>query len=445
MTKAVLIHQVRIVNEGKIEEKDLLIEGDRITHIGSYRPAFNYEEIDGKGHFLIPGIIDDQVHFRQPGLTYKADIGSESRAGVAGGVTSFMEMPNTIPAATTLDLVEQKFDLAANESFCNYSFYLGASDHNLDEIKKVDPAIYAGVKIFMGSSTGDLFVQDERALERIFQESPTLIATHCEDEMMYRQKLEEYKIKYGDGIPAHCHEYIRSTEGCLTSSTKAVGLARRFGSRLHILHISTEEELVLFSNLIPLDQKKITSEVCVHHLYFDQEDYKELHNKIKCNPSIKASRHRKALWKALMDNRLDIVATDHAPHTLEEKTGGYLQSASGLPLIQHSLQIMLDFYHQGVISLENIVEKMCHSPAICFQVKDRGFIREGYYADLCLLDADDLQLVLKENLYYKCGWSPLENRQFRGKVKATWVNGELIYQEGKFKGPGFGRRLIFDR
>jgi len=445
MPKAVLIHQVRLVNEGKIEDTDLLIEGDRISHIGSYRPEYKYEEVDGKGLFLIPGIIDDQVHFRQPGLTHKADIGSESRAGVAGGVTSFMEMPNTIPAATTLDLLEQKFELATRESFCNYSFYLGASDYNLDEIKKLNPAIYAGVKIFMGSSTGDLLVQNDHSLEMIFQESPSLIATHCEDEGMYRQKLEEYKIKFCDDIPAHCHEYIRSAEGCLASSSKAVGLARRFGSRLHILHISTEEELDLFSNLIPLDQKRITSEVCVHHLYFDQEDYKDLQNKIKCNPSIKSSRHRKALLKALLDNRLDIIATDHAPHTLEEKTRGYLQAASGLPLIQHSLQIMLDFYHQGLITLENIVEKMCHSPAICFQVKERGFIREGYYADLCLVDADDLQLVSKDNIYYKCGWSPLENRQFRGKAKATWVNGELIYHDGKFKGPGFGHRLGFNR
>ena len=273
MPKAVLIHQVRLVNEGKIEDTDLLIEGDRISHIGSYRPEYKYEEVDGKGLFLIPGIIDDQVHFRQPGLTHKADIGSESRAGVAGGVTSFMEMLNTIPAATTLDLLEQKFELATRESFCNYSFYLGASDYNLDEIKKLNPAIYAGVKIFMGSSTGDLLVQNDHSLEIIFQESPSLIATHCEDEGMYRQKLEEYKIKFCDDIPAHCHEYIRSAEGCLASSSKAVGLARRFGSRLHILHISTEEELDLFSNLIPLDQKRITSEVCVHHLYFDQEDH----------------------------------------------------------------------------------------------------------------------------------------------------------------------------
>lgn len=445
MPKALLIHQARIVNDGKIEENDVLIEGDRISRIGSNRPQFKYEEFDAQGRFLMPGIIDDQVHFREPGLTYKADIGSESRAGVAGGVTSFMEMPNTIPAATTLDLLEQKFDLARNESFCNYSFYLGASDHNLEEIKKVDPYRYAGIKIFMGSSTGDLLVQDEGALEKIFRESPTLIATHCEDERMYRHKLEEYKVKYGEEIPAHCHEFIRSAEGCLTSSTKAVGLAQQFGSRLHILHISTEEELTLFSNLIPLEQKKITAEVCVHHLFFDQGDYATLNNKIKCNPSIKAGHHRKALWNALMDNRLDIIATDHAPHTLQEKTGGYLQAASGLPLIQHSLQIMLDFYHHGLISLESIVEKMCHSPARCFQVMDRGYIREGYFADLCLVDTEEQQLISKENIYYKCGWSPLENRSFRGRVKTTWVNGNMVFQDGKFFGSGYGHRLSFNR
>lgn len=445
MSKAVLIHHARIINEGKIEENDLLIKDGRIERIGTYRPPYLYEELDARGLFLIPGIIDDQVHFRQPGLTYKADIGSESRACLAGGVTSFMEMPNTIPAATTLDLVEQKFQLAATESYGNYSFYLGASDHNLDEIKKISPQQYAGVKIFMGSSTGDLLVQDEQALEAIFQYSPTLIATHCEDEPMYRQKLEEYKIKYCDDIPASCHEFIRSAEGCLKSSSKAVGLARRFNSRLHILHLSTEEELVLFSNLIPLNQKRITAEVCVHHLYFDSSDYQELNNKIKCNPSIKDGRHRRALFSALKDDRLDIIATDHAPHTLEEKSGGYLQSASGLPLVQHSLQIMLDFYHQGMISLEMIVDKMCHAPAVCFQVEERGFIREGYFADLCLLDTDDLQLVLKDNIYYKCGWSPLENRQFRGIVKSTWVNGELVFNEGNFKGPGSGQRLRFNR
>jgi len=445
MSKALLIHQARIINEGKIEENDLLISGERIEHIGPGRPPYPFDEIDAKGLYLIPGIIDDQVHFRQPGLTYKADIGSESRAGVAGGVTSFMEMPNTIPAATSIELLNQKFELASKESYCNYSFYLGASDHNIEEIKNVDPLKHAGVKIFMGSSTGDLLVQDERALELIFKESPTLIATHCEDEKMYRQKLEEYKVNFCDEIPAHCHEFIRSAEGCLASSTRAVGLASRYGSRLHILHISTEEELALFTNEIPLDQKRITAEVCVHHLYFDSTDYRELSNKIKCNPSIKESRHRKALLSAVKDHRLDIIATDHAPHTLQEKIGGYFQSASGLPLIQHSLQIMLSFYHQGLISLEEIVNKMCHHPAICFQVKERGFIREGYFADLCLVDTEDINLVLKENIYYKCGWSPLENRQFRGRVFATWVNGERVYENGIFKGPGSGHPLLFTR
>lgn len=445
MTKATLIHNARLVNEGKTIVQDVLISAGRIEHIGPERRHSNAEEIDAGGMVLMPGIIDDQVHFREPGLTHKADIASESRAGLAGGVTSFMEMPNTVPHATTQDLLEEKYAIASKQAYSNYSFYLGATDLNLDEIKRVDSRWVCGVKIFMGSSTGDLLVANDRALEGIFRESPILIATHCEDETMYRQKQEEYRVNFCDEIPASAHEFIRSAEGCLASSSKAVHLARQFGSRLHILHISTLDELPLFTSDLPLDQKKITAEVCVHHLFLDSSQYATLHNKIKCNPSIKHARHREALMKALRDGRLDVVATDHAPHSLPEKTGSYLQSASGLPLIQHSLQIMLTLHHDGLISLEEIVTKMCHHPAVCFKVKDRGFIREGYHADLVLVNPDERVLVTRENVFYKCGWSPLENFQLRGEILSTWVNGSLAYHRGTFNPVKTAQRLEFER
>lgn len=445
MAKLTLIHNARLVNEGKIQEQDVLISAGRIEHIGPERKHLAAEEIDAGGMVLMPGIIDDQVHFREPGLTHKADIASESRAGLAGGVTSFMEMPNTVPHATTREVLEKKYGIASEQAFSNYSFYLGATDQNLEEIKRVDPKRVCGIKIFMGSSTGDLLVADDRALEGIFRESRTLIATHCEDETMFRQKQEEYRVKFCDEIPASAHEFIRSAEGCLASSSKAVNLAQQYGSRLHILHISTLDELALFNNDLPLEQKKITAEVCVHHLFFDSAQYASLHNKIKCNPSIKHARHREALRKALRDGRLDVVATDHAPHTLSEKTGSYLQSASGLPLVQHSLQIMLTLHHEGEIPLEEIVTKMCHHPAICFKVKDRGFIREGYHADLVLVNPDERVLVTRENILYKCGWSPLENYQLRGEILATWVNGNLAYNRGVFNPVKTVQRLEFDR
>lgn len=441
----IVIRGAKIINEEKIHQLDVYIKHGRIEKIGSISPSERVREINADDLYLMPGIIDDQVHFRDPGLIHKADIGSESKAAVAGGVTSFMEMPNTKPVASTIDLLEEKYNIAHRSSYANYSFYLGATEHNIDEVKRIDPAKNAGVKIFMGSSTGDLLVDDDRALENIFAESPCLIATHCEDEALFRKHLEEYKIKFCDEIPAYCHEYIRSAEGCLMSSTKAVGLATRFGSRLHILHISTLDEISLFRNDIPLKEKKITSEVCVHHLYFDSEDYAELGNKIKCNPSIKAPENRKALMKALLEDKLDVIATDHAPHLLVEKIGSYLNAASGLPLIQQSLQIMLGFYHEDTISLETIVRKMCHAPADCFNVKERGYIREGYFADLVLFDPNELSLLQNESLLYKCGWSPLEDFQLRGWVHSTYVNGYPIYDHGRFTSFKAGSRLEYLR
>ncbi len=441
----IVIKGAKIINEGKILEQDLYIKQGRIEKIGSLSSPERVREINADGLYLMPGIIDDQVHFREPGFIHKADIASESKAAVAGGVTSFMEMPNTRPVASTIDLLEEKYNIAHRSSYANYSFYLGATEHNLDEIIKLDPARNAGVKIFMGSSTGDLLVDNDEALEKIFDRAPCLIATHCEDELLYKKRLEEYKIKFCDEIPAYCHEYIRSAEGCLLSSSKAVGLAKKFGSRLHILHISTLDEIQLFRNDIPLKDKKITSEVCVHHLYFDSDDYAELGNKIKCNPSIKAPENRKALLKALLEDKLDVLATDHAPHLLVEKIGSYLNAASGLPLVQQSLQIMLGFYHEDLISLENIIRKMCHAPADCFNVKERGYIREGYFADLVLFDPNELTTLQKEDLLYKCGWSPLENFQLRGWVHSTFVNGYPIYDHGRFTSFKAGCRLEYLR
>lgn len=445
MNDNTLILGAKVINEGSIQETDVLIRKGRIVRIGSERSQEKVTEVNAEGLYLMPGIIDDQVHFREPGYTHKADISSESRAAIAGGVTSFMEMPNTKPVASTLELLENKYEIASKSSFANYTFYLGATENNLDEIKKIDVKNICGVKIFMGSSTGNLLVDNQIALENIFRESPCLIATHCEDEHLFKKRLEEYKVKFCDHIPAYCHEYIRSAEGCLLSSGRAVALAKKHHSRLHVLHITTADELKLFNNDIPLKEKKITSEVCVHHLYFDSEDYEELGNKIKCNPSIKAGKNREALMKGLLDDRLDIIATDHAPHLLSEKLGNYLDAASGLPLIQHSLQIMLGFYHENLISLEEIVRKMCHAPAMGFNIKDRGYIREGYFADLALFDPNELSIVSKENILYKCGWSPLENFQMRGWVHSTYVNGYPIFDRGRFNTFNPGMRLEFER
>ncbi|MEO1652824.1 MAG: dihydroorotase, partial [Bacteroidota bacterium] len=401
--------------------------------------------IDAQGKYVIPGIIDDQVHFREPGLTHKAEIYTEAKAAVSGGVTSFMEMPNTKPASLTRTLLEEKYQKASEASLANYSFYMGVSNDNAEEAVKVDPKQVCGLKVFMGSSTGNMLVDDEQTLNNVFSKSPILIATHCEDEGIIRENMKSYREKYGEEMPIRFHPKVRSVEACLKSSSLAVALAKKHKSRLHVLHITTEEELDLFTNLTPLEKKRITSEVCVHHLYFDAEQYDELGNQIKCNPAIKVSRHRDALWKALMDNRLDIIATDHAPHTWEEKNKNYWEAPSGLPLVQHSLYIMLEFYRQGKISLAKIIEKMCHAPAICFQLEKRGFIREGYWADLVLLDLGQEYQVTPKNILHKCAWSPFLNHKFPGLVTHTFVSGHLAYHKGNFDESKMGMRLAFDR
>lgn len=439
-----LIKNAKIINEGIIKEGDLLIVGDRIEKIASSISENLAKVLDVKGQYLIPGIIDDQVHFREPGLTQKATIHTESRAAVAGGVTSYMEMPNTKPPAFTIDRLEEKYTIAQQSSLANYSFFMGTSNDNLEEIKKIDPEKICGVKIFMGSSTGNLLVDDEKVLEKIFSEIPFLIATHCEDEQTILRNLERAKTEFGNQIPFEQHPIIRSEEACFLSSSYAVSLAKKHQTRLHILHISTGRELALFTNDIPLEKKRITAEVCVHHLYFNELDYAELGSLIKCNPAIKTKEDQDALLAGLLDNRLDIIATDHAPHTWEEKQNLYLNAPSGLPLIQHPLNLMLSFYHRQKISLEKIVEKMCHAPAICFRIRERGFLREGYYADLAVVDIEKDWVLKKEDLEYKCGWSPLEGRTFKGVVTHTFVNGNLVYNQGNFDEQIKGQRLSFN-
>lgn len=427
---SVIIRNAKIVNEGKIEEGDVKIIGGRFDRIGAIHQTGSIPEVDFEGDFLIPGIIDDQVHFRQPGLTHKADIRTESMAAAAGGVTTFMEMPNTVPPATTLELLEDKYRIAEETSIVNYSFFLGASNDNLDVIMKADYSRICGVKIFMGSSTGDLLVDNDTALDNIFKNCPALIATHCEDEATIRHNLEEYNAKYGFRLDASFHPSIRSAEGCYLSSSKAVNLAKKYSSRLHILHISTARETKLFGNDLPLKDKRITAEACVHHLYFSDRDYARLGNKIKCNPAIKTQEDRDAIFQALKSGKLDVVATDHAPHTVEEKNQPYLKAPSGLPLVQHSLNIMLGFVRSGRATLEEVVHWMCHAPAICFRIKERGYIREGYHADFVRLNLDENTNVDEESLFYKCGWSPLEGESLPGKVISTWVNGVRVYDEG---------------
>lgn len=442
--KKTLIKNAKIINEGIITEGDVLIVGERIEKIASSISDLQAKIVDINGQILIPGIIDDQVHFREPGLTHKASIYTESKAAIAGGVTSFMEMPNTKPPAFTIERLEEKYAIARQNSLANYSFFMGTSNDNLEEIKKVDAEQICGVKIFMGSSTGNLLVDDERVLEKIFCEIPFLIATHCEDEQTILRNLNLAKNKFGDQIPFEQHPIIRSEEACYLSSSYAVGLAKKHKTRLHILHISTERELELFTNDIPLESKRITSEVCVHHLSFNETDYAQLGSLIKCNPAIKTKADQNALLKGLLDDRLDIIATDHAPHTWEEKQNKYLNAPSGLPLIQHPLILMLSFYHQRKISLEKIVEKMCHAPSICFKIRDRGFLREGYYADLTVVDLHREWKVKKENLHYKCGWSPLEGKTFRGEVTHTFINGHMVYNNGAFDESRKGHRLLFN-
>lgn len=440
--KNLVIKNGIIVNRGAKTEGDLLIENGRITRVGGIINVPNAEEIDAEGKTVIPGIIDDQVHFREPGLTHKADIYSESRAAAAGGVTTFMEMPNTVPNAVTLEELEKKYAIAARNSFVNYSFFLGATNDNAEEVKKADPAHICGIKIFMGSSTGNMLVDNTAALEQIFSQSPMLIATHCEDEETIRRNLFAFKEEYGDELTAKYHPLIRNTEACYKSSQFAISLAKKFNSRLHILHISTAKEIDLFTNSIPLSEKKITAEACVHHMFFNSDDYEKLGNLIKCNPAIKTEEDRLAIVEGVKSGKLDIIATDHAPHTWEEKSQKYLDAPSGLPLVQHSLQMMLT---KQAFSIESVVDKMCHAPAICFQVKDRGFLDEGYFADLVIVDPMADFLVNKENIYYKCGWSPLEGMTLKGRIDTTLVNGEIVFQKGRFSQPGLGQRLTFAR
>ncbi len=441
----ILIRNARLVNRGQIHEADLLIKNGRIAKIAPSISENAHLELDAAGHYVIPGIIDDQVHFREPGLTHKATIASESRAAVAGGVTSFMEMPNVNPPSVTQDLLEEKYQIAARTSLANYSFYMGTTNDNFEEVLRTDPRRVCGVKIFMGSSTGDMLVDHAGALERLFANSPTLIATHCEDEATVRRNLARYKNEFGEGLTTAFHPLIRDAEACLLSSSLAINLAKKHVTRLHVLHISTKDELALFDNAIALEKKKITAEVCVHHLWFSAEDYAESGNQIKCNPAIKSREHRDALLPALLDDRLDVVATDHAPHTWEEKSQPYLQAPSGLPLVQHSLNVMLEFYHRGEISLEKIVEKMCHAPAVAFQVQERGFLDEGCWADLAIVDVHHAATVLPGNIFYKCAWSPFKGKTFRSKVLSTIVSGHLAWHQGRFLENKMGERLSFAR
>ncbi len=442
-----IIKNASIVNEGKIIEGDLLISKDRIEKIGGdISIKARAEEIDGTGMHVLPGVIDDQVHFREPGLTHKANLYTEAKAAVAGGTTSYMEMPNTSPAAITVDLLEQKYSRAAECSLANYSFFMGTSNDNLEEILKVNKKKHevCGVKIFMGSSTGNLLVNNTLQLEKVFGGSELLIATHCEEETLFTENLKQLKAT-GKKLTAADHPIIRNDEVCFESSFKAIQFAKRNNSRLHILHISTERELQLFTNMIPLKDKRITAEVCVHHLHFTSDDYDRLGNQIKCNPAIKAPHNKEALWKALLDDRLDIIATDHAPHTWEEKQEDYEHAHAGLPLVQHSLQLMLHYVKEGRISLPKVVEKMSHAVADCFQIQDRGYIREGYMADLVMVNLNKPYTVNKQNILYKCGWSPMEGMTFPATIEKTFVNGHMVYGNGVFDESKWGARLKFSR
>ena len=440
-----LINNITIVNEGKVSTSDLLVKNGRIEKIGTnIRTDFAVTEINGEGKHLLPGAIDDQVHFREPGLTHKATIYTEARAAVAGGVTSFMEMPNTVPPAFTQDLLEQKYVIGSQSSLANYSFYMGTSNDNAEEAlrtneKKKD---ICGIKIFMGSSTGNLLVDNYLTLDRLFRESEVLIATHCEDEKIIRQNLELIRRENRELVAAD-HPRIRDAEACFESSLTAIQFAQKHNSRLHIFHLSTEKEMQLLGNMLPLEEKRITAEVCVHHLHFTSEDYATLGNRIKCNPAIKAPNNREALWKGLLEDRLDLIATDHAPHTSEEKKGSYEQAHAGLPLVQHSLLLMLHYVKEGRISLEKVVEKMSHAVATCFRIAERGYIREGYFADLVIVDLNKPSRVTPENILYKCGWSPLEGFEFPATVTHTFVNGHLVYGNGAFDESQWGQRLRF--
>lgn len=445
----ILIHRADIVNEGRKYRGSVLIEKDRIKAIYTSNDEFDIPEgtdiIEADGRLLLPGIIDEHVHFREPGLTHKGDINSESRAAVAGGITSFMEMPNTMPQTVSLEALAGKQQLAAEKSLCNYSFYLGSTNDNIEEIKKADPETTCGVKLFMGSSTGNMHVDNTDSLRRIFAESPLPLFCHCEDDATIQENLAAYRKRMGNKIPVEYHPAIRSREACLKSSSLAVSLAEEFNTRLHILHLSTADEMKLFDNSVPLEQKKISAEVCVHHLWFDDSSYPLKGNYIKWNPAIKTAFDRKALMEGILNDSIDIIATDHAPHTREEKQKAYIEAPSGGPMVQHSLLLMLELAKQGIISIEKIVEKMCHNPAILFGINKRGFIREGYKADLCLVNPDNEWTANSDNILYKCAWSPLEGQAFSSTVEKTFVNGELAYDRGWINETLRGELLRFKR
>ncbi|MXN92136.1 dihydroorotase [Flavobacterium sp. Sd200] len=443
----ILIKNAKIVNEGKIFEGDLFIEDKFIKEIGEKISPKTGDcvIIDAEGSFLIPGAIDDQVHFREPGLTHKGTIETESRAAVAGGITSFIEQPNTVPNAITQELLEDKYQRAAETSYANYSFMMGGTNDNLEEVLKTNPKNVAGIKLFLGSSTGNMLVDNPEVIEKIFSSTKMLIAVHCEDEATIKHNLAEYKEKYGDDIPVKFHPLIRSAEACYISSSRAIELAKKTGARLHVFHVSTAKETDLFTNKIPLEDKQITAEVCVHHLWFTDADYDKKGALIKWNPAVKTAADKDALWKALLDDRIDVIATDHAPHTLEEKKNPYTSSPSGGPLVQHAVVAMFEAYHQKKISVEKIVEKMAHNPAKIFKIEKRGFIREGYYADLVIVNPGLPWNVKKENILYKCGWSPFEGVNFKSRISHTFVNGQLVYNNFKVKNIRCGERLLFDR
>ena len=438
----ILIKNARIVNEGETFESDLLIKNRRIHKLSTTISAKNYKIIDLNGNYLMPGVIDDQVHFREPGLTHKANIFSESRAAVAGGITSFMEMPNTNPPVLSQELLQQKFDIAKHNSLANYSFFMGVSNTNINEVLKTDFGRVPGLKIFMGSSTGNMLVDDFTVLNNIFSNVEGLIAVHCEDENTIKENIIKYKTKFGENVPIEYHPNIRSEEACYKSSALAVSLAKKYSTRLHVLHISTERELDLFSNDIDLKQKKITSEACIHHLTFTDKDYKKRGAFIKWNPAVKSEKDNDAIWKALLDNRIDVIATDHAPHTAKEKRQSYFNCPSGAPMVQHALTVMLQHHLNNKISVEKIVEKMCHAPAICFNIEKRGFIREGFYADLVAIERKSWE-VKKDNLMYMCGWSPLENKKFDFNISHTFVNGNLVYENGMINDSILGVELSY--
>ena len=441
-----LIKNAKIVNENNSFLGDVLIENETIKEIGTdISVSENVEVIDATGKYLIPGFIDDQVHFREPGLTHKANIETESRAAVAGGITTFIEQPNTVPNATTQELLEDKFIIASKTSYVNYSFMFGGTNDNLEELLKTDPKKVAGIKLFLGSSTGNMLVDDVEVLEKIFSSTDMIISLHCEDEATIRKNTAIYKEKFGDDIPIKYHPEIRSEEACYISSSKAVELAKKTGARIHIFHLSTEKETHLFRNDIPLEEKKITAEVCVHHLWFNDKDYEEKGTHIKWNPAVKTEADRQGLWKALSDDRIDVLATDHAPHTLEEKSNTYLKAPSGGPLVQHAVLAILEKVKEGVIPIEKAVEKMSHNPAKLFQIEKRGFVKEGYFADLVLIDENKPQTVTKDNILYKCGWSPFEGTTFSSTITHTFVNGNLIYNEGVFNEEVKGKRITFNR